>query len=125
MGSGGKINQKGRNKNESYIGLQRRIYNSLAYKELPPPARCIYMELRARYNTYNNGYISLSVREAAQVIHGSTATASRVFKQLQAHGLIKMNNKGVYQNRHATTWILTSEPFNNQLPTNEWRDYVP
>lgn len=116
-------NANGRSKKDRYIGISHYFYDSTAFQTLPPAARCIYLELKRRYNGSNNGEIRLSCREAAEVIHGSTATASRMLVLLQDHGLIKCHNKGVYQNRHATTWILTSEVFEERAPTNEWRDF--
>ena len=123
--SGKRVNHKGRNKHAPFVGVYRSVYDSQAYQALSPRAKAIYWEIRRRYNSYNNGYIGLSLRDAAKVIHGSTSTAAIALAELQAHGLIRLSNKGVYQNRHATTWTLTDAPLSDSVaPTNDWRNYA-
>lgn len=120
-----KYNRKGRSKNTPFIMLRNDIYDHPAWKALSPKARCIYLELRRRYNGTNNGEISLSMREAAMVAKSSKSTAQKALIALKSHGFVAMMNKGHFRNRHATTWRLTCEATENNAPTNEWRQWKP
>jgi len=52
------------------------------------------MLLLRRFKKYNNGNISLGVREAAAWCHCGQATACRAFMELQAAGFITCTHKG-------------------------------
>lgn len=110
-----------------FIALPNIMYDNVAWKSLTTNARCILLEFMRRYNGSNNGFITMSCREAAAVFHGSKSTAQKRLLELQEHGFIKIVNKGVYQNRHASTWLLTfqTDDRNNQRPTNNWKHYSP
>jgi len=121
-----KMNAKGREKHSRFLSVTHRIYDSLAFKMLTQNAKVVYLEMRRRFNGFNNGQISLSVREASKAIKydaSAGASGQRALQELIKHGFIKTHNKGHYGNRHATTWILTSETFEERAPTNEWKDY--
>lgn len=121
-----KHNQKGRSKGKgNFIMLRYDIYYSAAYQNLNPKAACIYLAIKRRFNGHNNGEIGLSMREAASIAKCSKSTAQKAFNELLAHGLIAMNNKGHFRNRHASTWRLTCEATEKQAPTNEWRSWQP
>ena len=125
----GNMNAKGRQKKPSFFGMRRDIYKSDAFQTLRSPAKVIYWELRQRFRknpntgSSNNGEISLSVREAKKVANAAQNTVQAALQQLQRHGLIRINNKGYFTNMHATTFILTDEPFDGKPPTNEWRTF--
>jgi len=116
-------NHKGRRDTRPFIMLRHDIYDHPSWQALSPKARCIWLEIKRRYNSRNNGEISLSVREAAIVVHCGKAAAQAALNQLQVHGFIRKNNKGYFQNRHATTWTLTSEQLNDHPPTSDWRNW--
>ena len=46
-----------------FIKLDMWVQNTLAWRDLGPVARALYIELRARYNGTNNGFIGLGARE--------------------------------------------------------------
>lgn len=114
-----------KNRGQPFLRVINAIYDHPAWKELSADARCILLELIRRYNGRNNGFITLSCREAAAIFHGGKGTAQTRLSELQAHGLVKIVNKGVYQNRHATTWLLTFETDdrNSHRPTHDWKSY--
>lgn len=105
--------------------LKNYMVGHVSWKQLHPGARVIYIELRKRFNGINNGEISLSYREAADVALCGKDTARRHLNQLIEHGYIKVANKGHFRNRWATTWILTNESYANQAPTDEWVKWQP
>lgn len=118
-----KHRRKGTFKGERYIKVTHFMYDSVAFQSLSVRARCLLLELRRRYNSFNNGGITLSIREAAAVIKGSKSTACNALGELQERGFVRVVSKGVYQNRHATTWYLTFEAPEGSNPTHEWKHY--
>jgi hypothetical protein len=106
-------NATGRSKGEGrYVRLPHYVLESAAFLSLSPVDVRLYVELERRYNGSNNGKIHLSVREAAEKIHGSPATASRALARLTGRGFIAPMVKGAFslKTRHATEWRLLIYP---------------
>jgi hypothetical protein len=119
-----KYDNKGRSKTRTVM-LHYPLIESDAWRTLPPPACKIFIELRRRFNGFNNGDISLSCRDAAELTGCSKQSALRHFNSLIKHGFIDIHNKGVMRNRNASTWYLTMEAceYHPRYPTNRWRDF--
>ena len=65
MAKRSKVNAKGRNYDAKHVRFYWHLLESEAYRHASPVARCLLTELEYRYNGENNGYIAMSVREAA------------------------------------------------------------
>ena len=117
---------KGRGKT-TFVRLRHDMMDSPAWQSMSANAQALWLHITRRYNGYNNGEISLSCREAADKLHISPNTASRVFKELQEKGFIRTGTFAGFRNKHrtATRWILTHEVCDGKPPTNEWRNYTP
>ena len=122
-----KVNAKGRNKHAKHVRLYGSMMDSAAWRNLPPTARCVWLELKRRYNGSNNGEIPLSCREAAKLVNVSKDTAARALRMLQERGFAKIGRPSGFnvKIRLSTRWILTDEPLGDCRPTNEWRDWRP
>jgi DNA-binding transcriptional MocR family regulator len=83
--------------------------------------------LAQRYNGYNNGEISMSVREAARLLHIAKDTATKAFRELEHKGFIECNQCGSFNWKagKATTWILTEHAFDDELPSKEFASWRP
>lgn len=108
-------NQKGRSTNvERYVALAHWIMRTPAWRDLDCVARCAYIELASRYAGpgSNNGRIPYSVREMAEALKTSKATALRALNRLQDHGFTVLMKQGAFnlKLRHATEWRLTEFP---------------
>lgn len=120
-------NAKGRTKKGiRFVKIDHWVMATMAWLSLSAAARALYVELLRRYNGHNNGQISLSVREAARLLHIAKDTASKAFKELEEKGFVKRNVCGSFnwKRRHATTWILTEYEFDDEPATKEfarWR----
>jgi len=117
------MDAQGRRITEPFVKLTKNLLASPAWKDLSPAAVCIYIEIRQRYNGSNNGEISLSCREAGGIAHCGKGTASNKLYELAEHGFIKESQKGMFTYKEASTWILTNEVYNNQPPSNEWKQW--
>ena len=99
---------KKRTTGERYVRLTHRLMQTKAWQSLDGNARAVYVELAMIYSGNNNGRICFSVRQAAQAIQASRATAARVMIRLQERGFIVAMTKGRFKlKRLATEWRLT------------------
>jgi DNA-binding transcriptional MocR family regulator len=69
----------------------------------------------------SNGDLSLSLEEAARLLHLGKATVARAFAELEAKGFIVMTARGRWYGRQATTYAVTDRPMGKNPPTNAWR----
>ncbi|AMS40508.1 hypothetical protein FHS67_002881 [Aminobacter aminovorans] len=114
-----KQDQKGRSTSgPRYVALPEWILACQAYRSLGPYARCLYVEIKRRYNGQNNGNISMSYREAAHLLGCSNKPVPNAIDELIEKGFIKPSQKGSFDWKtrldsgamRATTWILTELP---------------
>ena len=110
-----------------FLKLEHWILKTPAWQSLPSASRALYVEIAQRYNGGNNGEISMSVREAAHLIHVAKDTATKSFHELEAKGFIQRNLCGSFnwKLRHATTWILTEHAVLDKDATKEFARWVP
>ena len=101
-----------------FVQLPFLLLRSLAWQDLSHPARSLYVCIKMRYNSINNGYISFSIREAAEILKAGKNTASKLFQELTEHGFIRPQTKGSFhlKSRHATEWVLTEYGFPDTAP---------
>jgi hypothetical protein len=121
-------NAKGRTKKGNrFVKIDHWVMATVAWLLLSIAARALYVELLRRYNGHNNGEISLSVREAARLLHIAKDTASKAFKELEAKGFVKRHVCGSFnwKRKHATTWILTEYDFQEEPATKEFARWRP
>ena len=83
----------------------------------------VLIELRTRFNGYNNGKIILSYEDACRTLGMSKATVKRAFDELQEVGLIKLIKQGRWHGRMASEWCMTFENREGQPPTHEWKQW--
>lgn len=123
MAKGKRTDQRGRSNGEpQHIRIYSYELASPAYRALSCNARALYVDMLSFYNGGNNGKLFMSVRFAAECMGVSPNTAQNALKMLESHGFIKPHVKGSfsYKARHATTWILTTRQFANNLETKDY-----
>jgi hypothetical protein len=81
---------------ERFVKLEHWLLRTPAWRSLTPVARALYIELAQRYNGANNGEISLSVREAAELVHIAKDTASKSFHELEEKGFVRRHVCGSF-----------------------------
>jgi hypothetical protein len=120
--------QKGRSRRgERFLKLDHWFLHTAAWRSLSPAPRAVYVELAQRYNGLNNGEISMSVREVAELVHIAKDTATKAFHELEEKGFIRRAVCGSFnwKLRHATTWILTAHPLGETPATKEFARWSP
>lgn len=117
-----------------YVILWRWFTRTEAWRSLDTVARCAYLELSDRYGGpgSNNGRIPLSLRDLAEALHVSKATAMRALDRLQDRGFIVQMKRGHFdrKQKHSAEWRLTEFACDvtGELPTKafaSWRNEKP
>jgi hypothetical protein len=125
---GGRTDNTGRSTGPArFLKLDHWLLKTTAWRSLGPACRALYVELAQRYNGSNNGEISMSVREAAGLIHVAKDTATKSFHELEEKGFIKRAVCGSFnwKLKQATTWILTAYDLGESLATKEFARWLP
>ena len=122
---GRKTDKTGRNSDHQYWNIPYSMAQSPAVRLLKGHALKILIELRARFNGYNNGKIILSYEDACRTLGMSKATVKRAFDELQEVGFIKLIKQGRWHGRMASEWCLTFENCDGQPATHEWKHWQP
>jgi len=120
-------------KEPNFIMLRHDIFDSPAYRDMKPNARGALNEVMRRFNGFNNGYISFSVREMAMSLNIGRDTAGKAIASVIEHGFIKVtensgfNVKDRKARRFALTFVTIEIKGNGHkiLPSNEWRKWKP
>lgn len=95
-----------------------------AYRSLGPYARCLLIEFCRKYDGHNNGYISMSIREAQALINCGRKCVEKGLKQLEDRGFIIKKTQGVFISGMASEWALTEFEIGTQSATKDfmrWR----
>ena len=121
----GRPNHKGRNDSEQYLSIPYSMAHTPAFRSLGGAALKVWVELRSRYNGYNNGDLSLSLDEGARLLFIAKATVQRAFIELETKGFIKMIKRGQWYGRMATTWAITDRSYQGHLATRDWKNWRP
>jgi hypothetical protein len=114
-----------------YQGKHVRLYEwmlkSAAYRSLCPLSRALLIELGRLYNGENNGDFFLSVRRAGRLLNVSKSTAAEAFGDLENRGFIRPKQRGDFnwKSGQATSWILTEDPYANQIATRDFMRWQP
>jgi hypothetical protein len=115
MGKRRKANAVGRSEGQvRFVAIPHWMMKTPAWRDLDCVARCAYLEIASRYagRGSNNGRIPYSLREMADALGTSKATAMRALERLQSHGFVVMTKRGAFsvKVRVATEWRLTEHP---------------
>lgn len=132
-----KSDRKGRRMGgPAFVQLFHWIRQTDAWRSLSPFARLLYIEIRARYSGSNNGDISMSYREAEELLNCSNKPIPSAFRELQERGFIVAVHKGAFSWKvrfdgkgRATTWRLTELPSDyperSLTPSYEFKAWKP
>jgi len=103
------------------------MMQSAAWRSLTTQQRAVYLELEYRHNGSNNGFVSLSVREAEDACNISKDTAAACLKVLAERGFIRCTQRGAftYKKRHASEFELTAWPVGDELPKKDFMLWQP
>jgi hypothetical protein len=109
-----------------FIGLPYAMVRHEVWRALSGGAVKVWLEIRARYTvrgdgSSNNGQLTLSLDEAARILHLGKATVARALQELVDAGLLVRTKKGAWYGRKATEWRVTDCPTHGQVATRDWQ----
>jgi hypothetical protein len=102
LGKRKKLNAFGMSGPGRHVRLYHWLLESPAWKSLEPGPRALLIEVLQRLNGQNNGYVSLSVREAAERLHVNKDTAAKWFIELEEKGFLRHASEASSPTRSAT-----------------------
>lgn len=111
-----------------FVQIPFSMINSSAFKSLNPKSIALYIYISQRYNGYNNGEISFSVREGAKCLGVSPTTAGTLIDELVEKGFLKITQDSSfnYKQRKARRFELTQWHLEKgTAPDNSWRFWKP
>ena len=121
-----KMNASGRNEGGGqYLPISYKMAHSKAFRSLTGTTLKVWIELRTRFNGHNNGLVSLSLREAADLLGMSQTTAHRALIELEQKGFVKRRTRGSWYGRKAAEFIITDQAYNGHLATRDWERWRP
>lgn len=119
-----KSNKKGAGR---HVQLPEWIQKTEAWATLKPGPRALYIELKRRFNGYNNGRIFLSHRDAAEAINVHRNTVGDYFRELERRGFIRMEKAphlGADGHGKAAQWALCEMPkADGKRPNHSFREW--
>ncbi len=125
----GKVNNKGRSKNEAFICLHRGVTSSAAWKSLSCEGKALLLEIWALHNGLNNGSIGYSHRQARSALRIGNDKVQRAFRELQDKGFLVARYKGHFDCKvvagagRASEWEITAEPCEGKPPSKLYRNW--
>ena len=108
-----------------HIAMPHHVWDSPAMRDSDAVSRVIFLEIIRRFNGFNNGKISLSVREAAEKANVSIATSNKKIHNLVKLGFIIITRKSGFnmKGRTAREFEITFHPANNRPAKNTFKSY--
>jgi len=118
--------RKGKTK---FVMIDGYVKRSAAWKDLTPIERNAYIEVKWRYDGFNNGRIGLGSRELADEIGMGRDTAARALNRVAEVGFISRQTASAFnvKNRAVTEWRLTEYrcDVTGELPTKDFMRWAP
>lgn len=105
-----------------FVQLPEWLQASEAWATMKPGPRALYVELKRRYNGFNNGEIFLSHRDAAKALSVHRNTVGGWFDELERRGLIRQTtgpHLGPAGIGLASKWALEEEPTPDGRPAGK------
>lgn len=120
------VDATGRNTGDGqYMVIPYAMAHSPAFRSLSGPALKVFVELRSRFNGHNNGKVSLSFSDAAELLGMSRTTVGRAFTELQRKGFIRQRKAGQWLGRLAAEYVLTDCQNDGYAPSRDWNRWTP
>lgn len=105
-----------------HVQLPEWLQASEAWATMKPGPRALYVELKRRFNGFNNGEIYLSHRDAAKALNLHRNTVRSMFRELERRGFIRLTiapHLGPSGIGEASVWALEELPLNDRKPAGK------
>jgi DNA-binding IclR family transcriptional regulator len=106
-----------------YIAQDVEMIRSKAYEHLSGNAVKLLILMQTHWRMYEP--IAYSITEAQKRLNCSRGTAHKAFKELRQCGFIALVTESDFYKQHARRWRLTFREYNDNKPSDDWRDWEP
>jgi hypothetical protein len=110
----GLLEMKKRRDPRPYVGIHKEvIFKCQEWTELSPPAKCLYLMMKGKYNPgKNHATVKLTYREIKKIGYTGlkkNETIARCFRELESSGWIRKKGPGGGLYRKATFYKITGK----------------
>ena len=110
---------------ERFIKIESHWFESPAYRDLRPVARCLLTEFINIYRPDRNGTLSLSTRNAAKRIGVAENTIIKAFNDLVGHGFLILTSHQIWTQGMAREFELTVRNMGLRVAKDSWKLWQP
>ena len=110
---------------DRFIKIESKWFESPAYRDLRPVAKCLLNEFLNIYRPTRNGKLSLSTRNAAERIGVAENTVINAYHDLVEHGFLILTSHHNWTQGMAREFELTVRGIDVRAPKDSWREWKP
>jgi hypothetical protein len=120
-----------RGPSQAFVMLENWLMDSLAWKDLTPNAKVVYLALKRRFNGSNNGTIALGARAAGEALNKTHHSGNRALRELLSHGFLVVTAQSNFnrKTKEATEYRLTEladdRPGHSRAATKDFMSWEP
>ena len=110
---------------DRFIKIESSWFESPAYRDLRPVAKCLLTEFLNIYRPGRNGKLVLSIRQAARRVGVVENTVIKAFHELVEHGFLILTSPHRWMQGMAREFELTIRGMDVRVPRDSWKQWQP
>ena len=124
-GKGGQKDTVRFRKGEQFIGVNKSLWDSQAFKTLKPSAKILFLQFIFLAFPDRNGRIGMSHSKAAEIAQVNKATAGKHIEELMIRGFLQLRSYEMWQERKSREYRVTACYCYGLAPTEEFLKWRP
>jgi hypothetical protein len=108
-----------------YLSLDAECFESDAFRDLTPKARCLLFEFIYIWRPDRNGKLVISTRNAAKLIGVNPDTIGNAYHELVEHGFLVLSEHENWRESRAREFELTVKDVGQSKAKNLWKQWQP
>jgi len=110
---------------DRFIKIESSWFESPAYRDLRPVAKCLLTEFLNIYRPTRNGKLVLSTRQAAKRVGVVENTVINAFHELVEHGFLILTSPHSWTQGMAREFELTIRGMDVRVSKDSWKNWQP
>ena len=110
---------------DRFIMIESKWFESSAYRDLRPVAKCLLIGFLNIYRPTRNGSLSLSTRNAAERIGVAENTVINAYHDLVEHGFLILTSHQNWMQGMAREFELTVRGIDVRVAKDSWKQWKP
>ena len=108
-----------------FIKIESNWFESPAFRDLRPVAKCLLIEFLNIYRPTRNGSLSLSTRNAAERIGVAENTVINAYHDLVEHGFLILTSHQKWMQGMAREFEFTVSGIDVRVAKDSWKQWKP